>query len=47
MREKLVWCGVALFFVAALGYGIYRCCHSRKQIEDAVINLYIKIVCEK
>ena len=47
MRERLLWCGVALICIAALVYGIWWCCHSRKQIVDAVINLYVKIFCER
>lgn len=47
MRERLLWFAVALICIVVVVYGIWWCCHSRKQIVDAVVNLYIKIFCER
>lgn len=45
MKTKLTWL-LTIVIVLLLVYCACRYWPQRKQLEDAIINLYIKLVCE-
>lgn len=47
MKIRIIWLALTLVVALIITAGVYRFWPSRKQIENAIINVYLKIVCEK
>lgn len=47
MKTKLSWIVLAIVIVAVVAVCVWKCCKPGRQIENQIINVYIKIFCER